>query len=84
MSYCTVCDVTDKKPEGRCPACGRNWGQSILDGILQGPFADGPDPLRAYGVTRMADNQQAVLVVFHRRPTDDELRSIHELLARRS
>ena len=33
MSYCTVCDVSDKKPEGRCPACGRNYGKSILDAI---------------------------------------------------
>lgn len=42
MSYCTVCDVSDKKPQGRCPACGRNWGPSILDGIVQGPFDDTP------------------------------------------
>ena len=85
MSYCTVCDVTENKPSGRCPACGRNWGPSILDGIFQGPFDD-PDreSLRVFGVTRMADNEQAVLIVFQRRPTDDELRSLHESLAGRT
>ncbi len=44
MSHCGVCDVGDKKPAGRCPACGRNWGPSILDGVFQGPFDDLPSP----------------------------------------
>ena len=92
MSYCTVCDVTDKKPEGRCPACGRNWGPSILDRFYQGPFDDpgkGDEQkpvthtLHAVGVARMHDNDKAILVMLERRPTDDELRDIHELLAGR-
>lgn len=39
--------------------------------------------LRAYGVTRMADNDQAILVSFSRKPTDDELRALHDVLAGR-
>lgn len=36
--------------------------------------------LRAFGVSRMADNERAVLVSFDRAPTDDELGDIHEAL----
>lgn len=39
--------------------------------------------LRAYGVSRMADNEQAILVSFSRKPSDDELRALHEVLAGR-
>lgn len=35
---------------------------------------------RLWGVSRVADNEQAVLLSFDRRPTDDELRDIHERL----
>ena len=36
--------------------------------------------LRPLGVSRMADNDRAVLVCFNRAPTDNELREIHEKL----
>jgi hypothetical protein len=39
--------------------------------------------LRAVGVARMHDNEQAVLVCFDRKPTDDELRDVHDTLAGR-
>lgn len=39
--------------------------------------------LQAVGVARMHDNDKAILVMLRRRPTDDELRYIHELLAGR-
>jgi hypothetical protein len=34
--------------------------------------------LRLWGVSRVADNEQALLLSFDRRPTDDELRALHE------
>jgi hypothetical protein len=34
--------------------------------------------LRARGVGRMFDNEKAILVIFDRKLTDDELRSLHE------
>lgn len=36
--------------------------------------------MKSIGVSRMFDNEKAVLVSFDRRPTDDELRAIHERL----
>jgi hypothetical protein len=36
-----------------------------------------------WGVSRVADNDQAVLVSFRRRLTDDELRDFHDALAGR-
>lgn len=41
-----------------------------------------PDRLTCPGVTRMADNDKAVLVSFSRRLTDDELRFFHEVCQR--
>ena len=38
--------------------------------------------LKCYGAGRMADNEKAVLVVFSRRLTDDELRFFHEVCER--
>lgn len=35
---------------------------------------------RVMGVSRMADNGQAILVVFRDRPSDDELREFHEFV----
>jgi hypothetical protein len=34
--------------------------------------------LRLWGVSRVADNEQALMLSFDRSPTDDELRAIHE------
>lgn len=34
--------------------------------------------LRLWGVGRVAGNEQALLLSFDRRPTDDELRAVHE------
>lgn len=39
---------------------------------------------RAFGVSRMFDNEKALLVCFERRPTDDELRNLQDLLAKRA
>lgn len=33
-----------------------------------------------WGVSRMADNDKALLVSFRARPTDDDLRNLHELI----
>lgn len=38
-------------------------------------------PIRACGIGRMADNDKALLVYFDRRPTDDEMRDIHDRLS---
>lgn len=37
---------------------------------------------RAVGVSRMADNPQAVLLMLDREPTDEELRTLHAALGR--
>ena len=34
----------------------------------------------AYGVTRVADNKLAVMVLLRSEPTDDDLRALHEAL----
>lgn len=34
----------------------------------------------AYGVTRVADNPRAVMVLLRSEPTDDDLRALHEAL----
>lgn len=39
--------------------------------------------LHAVGVARMHDNDKAILVMLERRPTDDELRALHDTLAGR-
>jgi hypothetical protein len=36
--------------------------------------------LKVYGTGRVADNEQALLVMMSRKPTDDELREIHDVL----
>ena len=38
---------------------------------------------KARGVGRMGDNDKAIMVHFDRPLTDDELRTLHEMLARR-
>lgn len=38
---------------------------------------------KAMGVGRIADNEQAILVHFGRRPSDDDLRHLHEVLSGR-
>ena len=44
------------------------------------PRDEGPlEPLRIMGAGRMADNDQALLLSFNRRPTDDELRGFTNL-----
>lgn len=54
------------KPEMNCD-CHDTSGFRMLPG--------------ACGVSRMWDNEKAVLVSFERKPTDDELRALHDLLA---
>lgn len=39
---------------------------------------------RVWGVSRMFDNEQALLVSLDRKPTNDEMRDIHDLLAGRA
>ncbi len=51
------------------------------------PMADSPptlqgEALRAVGVSRVADNDGVALVFFNRRPSDDELRALHDSLRR--
>lgn len=36
--------------------------------------------MKVQGVSRVADNEKALLVSFTRRPTDDEIRTLHDLL----
>lgn len=36
--------------------------------------------LKAIGISRMSDNEKALLVCFNRKPTDDEMRRIHDML----
>ena len=36
--------------------------------------------LKVYGTGRVADNEQVLLVMMSRKPTDDELREIHDIL----
>lgn len=45
----------------------------------------GPRPLRAVGVSRDLESpgERSVLVAFNRRPTDEELRDLHDRLAGR-
>lgn len=38
------------------------------------------DPLRAIGVSRVGDNEQSLLVSFSAKPTDDDLRKLHDHL----
>ncbi len=38
------------------------------------------EPLSVMGVSRLGDNDKALLVSFTRKPTDDELRRLHDRL----
>jgi len=38
------------------------------------------DEIRVQGVSRMADNDKAILLSFNRAISDDELRALHEYL----
>lgn len=40
-----------------------------------------PNPLKVSGVGRMWDNEKALLLILDRKPTDDELRAIHNQLS---
>lgn len=42
----------------------------------------GDDPLRCGGVARVADNDPALIFVFDRRPTDAEMRFLHDVMRR--
>lgn len=42
----------------------------------------GDDLLRCYGVARVADNDQALIFVFDRQPTDAEMRFLHNVMQR--
>jgi hypothetical protein len=56
MSHCEVCDKSETiKPAGVCPACGRNWGPSFIDGIFQGPH-DEPAKARLERLLEKADD----------------------------
>lgn len=46
-----------------------------IDDVSAGP------KLKVWGVGRMFDNEKAVLVILDRKPTDEELRHLHERLA---
>lgn len=37
-------------------------------------------PPRVLGVSRVADNQRAILVSLDRSPTDDEMRALHDAM----
>ena len=42
----------------------------------------GDDLLRCYGVARIADNDQTLIFVFDRQPTDAEMRFLHDVMQR--
>lgn len=48
----------------------------VVDGVDVGQ----PETIKLAGVARPIDNPTALLLVFNRRPSDDELRAIHERL----
>lgn len=67
-------------PVFQCPKCGSTepWLHPATE------RCSNPWHLpKAVGVGRVADNERALLVCYNRRPTDDEIRGIHELLAGR-
>lgn len=41
------------------------------------------EPLKAIGISRMFDNEQALLISVNRKPTDDEIREIQDMVGRR-
>lgn len=63
--------MTSQRPEHlcQCPLCGK-MHHDLQNGR--------PPGLKARGVGRMADNDKAVLLIFDRPLTDDELRALHD------
>lgn len=57
-----------------CQWCG-HWHSSVL-----GSGGCPPKPPRVRGVSRLWDNEKALMLSLDRRPTDDELRAIHDYL----
>jgi hypothetical protein len=45
-------------------------------------ISDVPQPLRCQGVSRDVGNERALSFYFSRRPTDDELRLLHQVMQR--
>lgn len=62
-----------------CPTCClyRAGDENILEYSVK---IDPPPFPRASGISRVADNERALLVSFARRPSDDEMRAIHARL----
>lgn len=64
--------------------------RSLAGALEAAPSSASTSTPKAVGVSRVADSEhpeqaaKALLVSFERRPTDDELRAIHELLAGRA
>lgn len=70
MNYSIDWDGTGERDRDtcQCPRCGRcHW------------HLGNPPGLKARGVGRVADNEQAVMLYFDRKLTDDELRELHEV-----
>lgn len=68
-----------------CSCCGESMGigHSRCSNCQAGncAYPDPTTPPRCHGVSRMADNDQAVLIGFDRKLTDDELRILHDICA---
>lgn len=67
--------------EGRAGAVSVEIGPEGIRAIADGrEIRPAEEALRLAGVARPIDNPQSLLLVFNRRPSDDELRAIHERL----
>ena len=72
--------VTDADHVAHDLRMGRFPEQSSVEQFLR--EREAPDGLRALGVGRDAGNEKALLVCFNRKPSDDEMRALHDLLSR--
>lgn len=89
---CPVCDKALSQGEYDLQTCGTHFvagkirNHRKMSPVLPGErniYESARDPkqgLIVRGVGRMADEPRALLVLLNERPTDDELRSIHEFL----
>ncbi len=75
---CVTCDGSGRiwgglnAPTEPCPACSEGFAEKSAE--------DDRKSFGVMGVSRMFDNDRAVLISTRRRLTDDQLRELHEWL----
>lgn len=69
-----------KRPETTSERIARSIHEGTFPHDPSGPRMVEDDPVKCLGVSRDAENDQAIIVSLSRRPSDNELRGLHDFI----